>query len=302
MNNRKTLALPKDKLIIAGPCSVESEEQIHTIAKSISEDKSAHMLRGGTWKARTRPGGFEGHGKLAVKWLAEAGRTYNIPVITEVATAHHVEEALKQGLTALWIGSRSVGSPFVVEEIAEALRGCNIQVLIKNPTHPELSLWIGAIERLSNKNIPNIMAIHRGFSTNWKSMYRNEPKWEIALELKLLFPELPIIVDPSHICGNSDYILQLSDYAMNLPFDGLMIETHNNPQEALTDAKQQITPAELRNILSEIFNKEKPKVNSLDQTIILKEFLKDITFTNNLLKQLKANTVKELGEFKEKQN
>ncbi len=290
MSRRKEERTNKSKkLVIAGPCSVESEEQIHFLAGLLSDIKQVQVLRGGIWKARTRPGGFEGHGNIALKWLSEAGKAHNLLTATEVATPAHAEEALKQGIDILWIGSRSVGSPFVVEDLAESISGCRNRIMIKNPTSPDLSLWIGAIERFSLKNIPNIGVIHRGFSTNWKSEYRNEPKWEIALELKKVFPDIPVIVDPSHIGGKARLVEGISSYAMNLGFDGLMVEVHEDPGKALTDSLQQITPAALGNMLKKLQGKALRKPGKkLLETLRVREWMNDIALTHRLLTEAKA--------------
>lgn len=193
-------------LIIAGPCSAETEEQVHRIAQELSEAGQIDLLRAGIWKPRTRPGNFEGIGVDGLKWLVEAGKSIQTPVTTEVANARHVEEALKAGVDVLWLGARTTVNPFSVQEIADALKGTDIPVMIKNPINPDLQLWVGAIERIMDAGIDNVAAIHRGFSSTEKNKYRNEPKWGIPIELMRIFPELPIICDPSHIGGTRDLI------------------------------------------------------------------------------------------------
>lgn len=237
--------------IISGPCGVESEEQIHATAKELSKSH-IHLLRGGIWKPRTRPDSFQGIGKEGLKWLKDAGLENNLPVTIEVAAAKHVEEALSAGIDVLWIGARTTVNPFQVQEIADVLKGVDIPVLIKNPINPELELWIGAIERIYKTGINRIAAVHRGFSTYEKTKYRNIPNWQIPIELKRRFPGLPLFCDPSHICGQTDMIQSVAQTALDLNFDGLMIETHIHPEHALSDAQQQLTPNELGLLLKSL--------------------------------------------------
>jgi len=245
-----------DKLIMAGPCSVESEEQIMAIAKEIAKNKSVHVIRGGVWKPRTRPNTFEGHGRPAAQWLKKAGEAVGLPVATEVANAKHVYEALDAGIDILWLGARTVVNPFAVQEIADALEGKDVPVLVKNPINPDLELWIGAIERLHKAGLTRIMAIHRGFSQSGRSKYRNKPNWHIPIELKRRLPSIQVICDPSHIGGTRDLIQKISQSAIDLNFEGLMIETHMDPDNAMSDAKQQITPDRLIGVLSDLIHRE----------------------------------------------
>jgi chorismate mutase len=238
-------------LIISGPCGVESEKQIHDTADALSKC-NVQMLRGGIWKPRTRPGSFEGIGAEGLKWLKEAGRKNKLPVTVEVASAKHVEDALSADIDVLWIGARTTVNPFIVQQIADALLGVKIPVMIKNPINPELELWIGAIERINKAGIECIAAIHRGFSTFEKTKYRNTPNWQIPIELKRRLPSLPLICDPSHICGKRKLIAGISQRALDLDFDGLMIESHINPEKALSDVEQQLTPAELGELLDSL--------------------------------------------------
>lgn len=231
-------------LLIAGPCSVETPEQTMETALGL-KDLGMHLLRGGIWKPRTRPNSFEGVGSIGLPWLKDAGRAIGVPVTTEVANAKHVYEALRAQIDVLWIGARTTVNPFAVQEVADALRGIDIPVMIKNPINPDLGLWMGAIERLNKVGITKIGAIHRGFSAYGETKYRNRPHWEIPIELKRRVPDLPIVVDPSHITGKRDMIQPMSQKALDLDFDGLMIESHINPDKALSDAKQQITPARM---------------------------------------------------------
>lgn len=234
-------------VMIAGPCSVETPEQVMETALGL-KGTNIDVLRGGIWKPRTRPNSFEGVGREGLPWLKDAGRELGVPVTTEVANAIHVYEALRAQIDILWIGARTTVNPFAVQEIADALRGVDIPVLVKNPVNPDLPLWIGALERISASGITKLGAIHRGFSTYGDSKYRNKPHWEIPIELKRRVPGLPIIIDPSHITGRRDLIEPVSQKALDLDFNGLMIESHCNPDKALSDAKQQITPEVLQGI------------------------------------------------------
>ncbi len=247
--------IEKSKLIIAGPCSAESREQLFSTASQL-KDLGVTNFRAGIWKPRTRPNSFEGIGFPALDWMSEIKQTFGMQITTEIASAKHVEACLKSGFDALWIGARTTVNPFLVQEIAEALRGTNIPVFIKNPIHAEIGLWIGAIERFQKMGIQQLGNIFRGFHTSHSAPYRNEPKWKIGLEIKRLFPELPLLCDPSHIGGRRDLILPISQTSYDLNFDGLMIETHPNPQKALSDADQQITPADLKLILETLIVKK----------------------------------------------
>lgn len=231
-------------LVIAGPCSAETEEQVLKIAHQLKET-DANVFRAGIWKPRTRPGNFEGVGALGLKWLQKAKQETGLLMTTEVASANHVELALEHDIDILWIGARTTVSPFIVQEIAEALRGTDKPVLIKNPVNPDLSLWLGAVERMYTADIKNLGVIHRGFSTYEKTRYRNNPEWQIAIDLQNRFPDLPLILDPSHIAGRRDIIFDLCQTALDLNYDGLMVETHHDPDNAWSDAAQQITPATL---------------------------------------------------------
>ncbi|MCK5663198.1 MAG: hypothetical protein KAI17_06910, partial [Thiotrichaceae bacterium] len=234
--------LSSAQMLIAGPCSAESEEQLLTAAHALKALQNIKFFRAGVWKPRTRPNCFEGIGVPALGWLQKVKQETNLKIIIEVATKYHVEQAFKHGIDALWIGARTTANPFAVEEIARAVEGTDIPVFIKNPINPDLSLWLGAIERFQIRGITKIMAIHRGFSTFATSKYRNDPMWKIPMELKRLHPELPIICDPSHIGGTRELIAPLSQKAYNLGFNGLMVESHPTPDTALSDAKQQVTP------------------------------------------------------------
>ncbi len=238
-------------LIIAGPCSAESEEQVLKIAEDL--DKSyVQVYRAGIWKPRTKPGNFEGVGAIGLSWLKKVKEKYNMLISTEVASAEHCKLAVEAGVDILWLGARTTVNPFLVQEIAEELANTDKIVLVKNPVNPDLELWVGALERLAAMGIKNLGVIHRGFSTYKKTKYRNKPHWQIALEFKNQYPNIPMVCDPSHITGDRSGILEVSQQAFNFEYNGLMIETHNDPDNAWSDAKQQVTPARLLEILKEL--------------------------------------------------
>lgn len=237
--------------VISGPCSAEGEEQVFNTVREIVKHATGkvHMLRAGIWKPRTRPNSFEGVGEIGLPWIKAAGREVGLPVMVEVANPEHVEAALKNEIDVLWIGARTTVSPFAVQEIADSLKGIDIPVLIKNPINPDLQLWIGALERFNQAGIKKLGVIHRGFSSYEKTIYRNPPMWEIPIELRRRFPQVPIIVDPSHMGGSRELIYLLAQQGMDMGFDGLMIESHINPNKAWSDAAQQVTPERLGEIL-----------------------------------------------------
>ncbi|MFT4833032.1 MAG: chorismate mutase [Psychroserpens sp.] len=238
-------------LVIAGPCSAETEEQVLRIAHEL-KDSDVNYFRAGIWKPRTRPGMFEGVGAIGLKWLKKVKEETGMKTATEVANKAHVDLALEHDVDLLWIGARSTVSPFIMQEIADALEGTDKIVLVKNPINPDLSLWLGGIERLYTANIKNLGAIHRGFSTYEKTKYRNIPEWQLAIEFQNRFPDLPLINDPSHITGKRDMIFDVSQTALDLNFDGLMIETHFDPDNAWSDAAQQVTPTVLKQIMRDL--------------------------------------------------
>jgi chorismate mutase len=244
------MALPHP-LVIAGPCSAETEEQVLKIAHEL-KDTDVNYYRAGIWKPRTRPGNFEGVGAIGLKWLQKVKSETGLKTATEVANRAHVDLALEHDIDLLWIGARSTVSPFIVQEIADALEGTDKIVLVKNPVNPDLSLWLGAVERLYSANIEKLGVIHRGFSTYEKTKYRNIPEWQLAIELQTRFPDLPLINDPSHISGRRDLIFDVSQTALDLNFDGLMIETHWDPDNAWSDAAQQVTPSRLIKIMEDL--------------------------------------------------
>lgn len=246
------LTQQESPLLIAGPCSVESEEQMLETAKQLKQNLSLSALRGGVWKPRTKPGSFEGIGQPGLTWLKAAGVATQLPVCTEVANARHVEEALKAGIDFLWIGARTTVNPFYVQEIADALEGVDIPIMVKNPIHPEIGLWLGALERLSASGITQLAAIHRGFYAYQSEPFRNEPKWELMFEMRRLAPEIPLVCDPSHIAGKRDLIGEVCQSALDLGVKGFMIEAHRNPEKALSDAAQQLTPLALAQMVQKL--------------------------------------------------
>jgi len=289
--------------IISGPCGVESEQQINNIAAELKKLK-INLLRGGIWKPRTRPDSFQGIGSEGLRWLKEAGVNNGLPVTVEVASPRHVEEALNAGIDVLWIGARTTVNPFLVQEIANALKGVNIPVMVKNPVNPDLELWIGAFERLNNAGIDKLIAIHRGFSTSEKSRYRNAPNWQIPLELKRRYPDMPLLCDPSHIAGSRNFIMQIAQYAMDLNFDGLMIESHVDPDHALSDREQQLKPGDLKNVLEGLVIRSA----SVDDVIFMNllEDLRDrIDSLDEKLLQLlseRMSVARNIGQYKKENN
>ncbi len=286
-------------LVIAGPCSAETEEQVLDIANQLKKT-DATVFRAGIWKPRTRPGNFEGLGAIALPWLKRVKDETGLLTSIEVANANHAKLALEFDVDILWIGARTTVNPFAVQEIADALKDTDKIVLVKNPINPDLELWIGAIERLQKANIKNIGAIHRGFSTYRKSTYRNNPKWQIPIDFKNRLPEIPLICDPSHICGEREGIIDVSQTALDLQFDGLMIETHNDPDKAWSDAKQQITPNRLQEIITDLRIRKKDFGNN-----DLDKLRKQIDLIDDKILDIlnaRMEVVKKIGSKKKKDN
>lgn len=290
-------------MIIAGPCSAESEAQVMQTAKGLS-DLGIHVFRAGIWKPRTHPGSFEGVGTSGLGWLRKVKSELGMKVCTEVASEKHVYECIKYGVDMVWIGARTSANPFLMQEIADALQGTDIPVLVKNPVNPDLDLWIGALERLNRAGITKLGVIHRGFSTSQKMVYRNDPGWRLAIDLRTRFPELPFFADPSHMAGDRKYLLELSQSALDLGLDGLMIESHCDPSCALSDAKQQLTPAQLQDMLGKI----KVRDNDTD-SLEYKEGIDQLraqidVIDENLLFMLKSrNAVScKIGQYKKEHN
>ncbi len=298
--------LPKldNPLLISGPCSLESEKQALDTARLLAKDKRVFVYRGGVWKPRTRPGSFEGIGSIGLKWLQMVRQETGLPVGTEVANAQHTEEALKAGLDVVWIGARSTASPFVVQEIADVVKGSNVVVMVKNPVNPDVQLWMGAIERIHQAGIKNIVAIHRGFTPFSETKYRNYPNWQTMIELRQLLPNLPIICDPSHIAGKREFLYEISQKAFDMGMEGLMLESHIDPSCALSDAAQQLTPADLAKLLDKLVIRHE-NANNPDfetQLDVLRNRIDAIDA--ELLETLSSrmDVVKKIGQYKKDSN
>ena len=296
------LCLPCDKkrpIVIAGPCSAETEEQVMSTARMLA-DKGCHIFRAGVWKPRTKPGGFEGNGEKALPWLKEVKEETGMMISTEVATPDHVELAMRDDMDVLWVGARTSANPFAMQALADSMQGLQIPVLVKNPVNPDLELWIGGLQRLNQAGIKRLGVIHRGFSSYDKKIYRNLPMWQIPIELRRRIPGLPIICDPSHIGGRRDLIAPLCQQAMDLGFDGLIVESHCNPKEAWSDAKQQVTPDILDYILSLLVIRD-----DTFTTEDIRSLRAQIDELDNSLMELLAKRFRlcrEIGTFKKEHN
>ncbi|GAA5219571.1 chorismate mutase [Membranihabitans marinus] len=291
---------------ILGPCSAETEEQVLATAQQLKDaNAKVDLFRAGIWKPRTRPNSFEGVGPEGLQWLKKVREQYGYKITTEVANTQHTFEALKAQVDVLWLGARTTVNPFSVQEVADALKGVDVPVLVKNPINPDLKLWMGAIERLYNVGITRIGAIHRGFSKFGKSVYRNTPQWQIALELKRNFPDIEIITDSSHICGNRTNLYEISQFALDLNIDGIMLETHPNPDEAWSDAAQQVTPKFLQeNILSKLIVRKETETDPLFLHNI-EDLRSQIDLIDKEVIQLFAdrmNLAEKIGEYKKQNN
>ncbi len=286
-------------LIISGPCSAETEGQVLSTAKELAA-QGVKIFRAGIWKPRTKPGGFEGIGKEGLAWLRRVKMETGMLTATECATAEHVYQALKAGVDLLWVGARTTANPFAVQEVADALRGVDVPVLVKNPVSPDLELWIGGIERIYNAGIRRLGAIHRGFSVYDKTIYRNVPQWAIPIEFRRRMPNVPIICDPSHIGGKRELIKPISQQAMDLGFDGLMIESHCNPCEAWSDASQQLTPAALKEMVESLVIRQ--EIVTTEDLVALREQIDKLD--NELLELLakRMRVSKEIGIYKKEHN
>ncbi|MGB3586381.1 MAG: bifunctional 3-deoxy-7-phosphoheptulonate synthase/chorismate mutase type II [Tunicatimonas sp.] len=292
-----------DPLIIAGPCSAETEEQLYDTVKAVKE-QGVTLMRAGVWKPRTRPNTFEGVGQEALQWIQDIKKDLNVQFSTEVANAMHVEEALHYGIDVLWVGARSTVSPFIVQEIADALRGCDVPVLVKNPINPDLALWMGALERLNQAGVTKLGAIHRGFSTYQKTRFRNVPMWQLPIEMKRQLPGLPMICDPSHIMGKREDIAEASQIAMDLNFEGLIIETHRDPEQAWSDARQQVTPHSLGEIIRNLRIRQASS-EDIEYITHLEELRTQIDHSDREMIELLANRldlVAQIGVWKKKNN
>lgn len=298
----KPLNLPCDNeklFVIAGPCSAETEEQVMTTARQLA-DKGCHMFRAGIWKPRTKPGGFEGNGEKALPWMLEVKKETGMLTATEVATPEHVELALKYGIDILWVGARTSANPFAVQALADSLKGVDVPVLVKNPVNPDLELWIGAMERINQAGVKRMAAIHRGFSSYDKKIYRNMPMWQIPIELRRRIPNLPIFCDPSHIGGRRELVAPLCQQAMDLGFNGLIVESHCNPDDAWSDAKQQVTPDVLDYILSLLVIRDETTT-----TETITQLRHQIDELDNQLMDLlskRMRVCREIGQYKKEHN
>lgn len=296
------LNLPSDNerpFVIAGPCSAETEEQVMKTAKELAA-KGCHNFRAGVWKPRTKPGGFEGNGEIAMPWMQAVKQETGMLVSTEVATPEHVEIALKYGIDILWVGARTSANPFAMQALADALKGVDVPVFVKNPVNPDLELWIGALERINGAGIKRLGAIHRGFSSYDKKIYRNLPMWQIPIELKRRIPALPIICDPSHIGGCRELIAPLCQQAMDLGFEGLIVESHCEPDKAWSDAKQQVTPDVLNYIISLLVVRD-----SAVTTEGINQLRSQIDDLDNQLMELlskRMRVCREIGQYKKEHN
>lgn len=309
MENNKSLRTWLDDfnlnhpLVIAGPCSAETEEQVLKIAHEL-KNSDVSIFRAGIWKPRTRPGGFEGVGAIGLKWLQKAKQETGLLMATEVATAAHVQLAIEHDIDVLWIGARTAVNPFAVQEIADALNGTDKIVLLKNPVNPDLSLWLGGLERLYNANIKKLGVIHRGFSTYEKTKYRNNPEWQIAIDLQNRFPDLPLLCDPSHITGKRDMIQEVSQHALDLNYDGLIIETHIDPDNAWSDAAQQVTPASLKQMFVDL-RVRKETDDADDYNLRLAKLRAQIDNYDEKILEILGNRMKiadQIGELKKEKN
>mgnify|MGYP000017502884 FL=1 len=296
--------LQKRPLIISGPCSAETEDQVVQTATRLAATGKVDILRAGIWKPRTRPGSFEGIGTKGLPWLQQAKKESGLPVAIEVATAKQVEDALHFGVDVLWIGARTTVNPFSVQDVADALKGADVPVLIKNPINPDLELWIGAVERVANAGIKNIGLIHRGFSSYGNTEYRNAPMWHLAIEMKRRNPGMLLINDPSHICGRRDILMDVAQKAIDLDFDGLIIESHIDPDNAWSDAKQQVTPERLGEMISSIVWRTET-IDSEELHAVMEKMRQQINQLDDELLQLIGQRMKvadKIGQYKKDNN
>ena len=296
------LNLPSDNerpIVIAGPCSAETEEQVMTTARQLKE-KGCHMFRAGVWKPRTKPGGFEGNGEAALPWMKQVKEETGMLTATEVAKPEHVELCLKYGIDILWVGARTSANPFAMQDLADSLKGVDIPVFVKNPVNPDLELWIGALERINQAGVKRLGAIHRGFSSFDKKIYRNLPMWQIPMELHRRIPALPLICDPSHIGGRRELIAPLCQQAMDMCFDGLIVESHCTPDAAWSDARQQVTPDVLDYVLSLLVVRD--EVSTTEGIRLLRGQIDE--FDNQLLELLakRMRVCREIGQYKKEHN
>lgn len=292
-----------ETVIIAGPCGAEKREQVIQTAEGL-KDCGLTFFRTGVWKPRTRPDSFEGAGSIALKWLKEVREKYQMPVLVEVANAKHVDEVLKEGIDAVWIGARTTVNPFSVQEIADALKGTEIPVFIKNPVHPDIGLWLGAVERILKNGNGKVAAIHRGFHSETKTKYRNQPIWGMPIALREMLPDIPLICDPSHICGRKETIKEVAQTALDLGFNGLMLEAHPNPKTALSDAEQQLLPIELAELLKELAYRQNTSNNQSfnDELFQLRKLIDEIDEEILASIRRRHNVIEKIGNYKRANN
>ena len=298
------LFVKNEPILISGPCSAETRDQVVQTALQLKQINKIHLFRAGIWKPRTKPGTFEGVGSIGLNWLKEAKELTSIPLTIEVATPKHAEEAIKYGIDCLWIGARTVANPFSVQELAEFLQGVNVPVLIKNPTNPDIELWSGAIERILNAGIKDVALVHRGFTSYAQTEYRNPPMWQLAIEIKRRFPQFPMLCDPSHVAGKRSLLKAIAQQSIDLNYNGLMIESHTDPDKAWSDAAQQITPAKLLDLLNDLCWRSGDAVLSSDYTE-LSEMRALIDQKDDELIQLLSERMKiadEIGKYKKNNN
>lgn len=303
MNLQQKIKNSERPFLIAGPCSIETEEQANQVISDLAKNEKVQLIRGGIWKPRTRPDSFEGIGEIGLPWLVEAGKKYKLPVSCEIANPKHAEMAMQAGVDVLWIGARTTVNPFAIQDIADSLVGTNIPIMIKNPVNPDLGLWIGAFERFQNAGLNDLTAIHRGFSIYSHPKYRNVPNWEIPIGLKEQMPHIPMICDPSHITGKRNLLVEVSQKALDLNFDGLMIEVHPNPDEAWSDAAQQITPETLKEFFESLILRTRHMEGS--QSIQIEEIRTKIHSLDDQLFEILKSRMKlseDLGVFKHAHN
>ncbi len=302
--NQSWISKDKKPIVIAGPCSAETEEQVIQSCTRLFRTGKVNIFRAGIWKPRTRPNSFEGVGAKGLPWMKKVKDLLGLPVTVEVAKASHVELCLEFGIDILWIGARTTVNPFAVQEIADALKGVDIPVMVKNPINPDLALWMGGVERLQKAGLKEIGAIHRGFSNLGEKVYRNRPQWQIPIDFKRLMPEIPMICDPSHICGRRDILQEVSQKAMDLNFDGLMIESHIDPDNAWSDAKQQITPEVLGQMITDMELREYNPDNIPDEDK-LAQLRSQIDHVDDELINIlssRMSIAREIGEYKKDNN
>jgi chorismate mutase len=302
MNDELRNVWNKRPLIISGPCSAETEEQVLQTAKDLANTGKIDVLRAGIWKPRTKPGLFEGIGEVGLEWLTTAKKETGLPTTVEVATAQHVEHALKHNVDILWIGARTTVNPFSVQEVADAMKGVDIPVLVKNPINPDLELWSGALERLQKVGMQDIGMIHRGFSSYGNTEYRNAPMWHLPIEMKRRFPEMLLICDPSHICGNRHMLQMVAQKSIDLDFGGLIIESHIDPDNAWSDAKQQITPQVLSIMLADLVWRVKNEMDNATELTLLRERIDQVDDELLSLLNRRMKIADEVGIYKKQNN